>query len=72
MMVHLQSNGVANLATAIVFIFLDTFAVILRLISKTKTKHRFRSDDWWILVALAFFFGWAAQIIYCGFSTPYT
>ena len=64
-MMRLQSDGSANVVTAIVFVVIDTFAVILRLISKRKTKHYFSSDDQWILCALILFFGWAGQIIYC-------
>lgn len=65
MMVHLQPDGVANIATIAVFIGLDILAVILRIISKARTKHRFAQDDLWILCALLFFFGWAGLNLYC-------
>lgn len=68
-MVPLRSDGVANVATAIVFVVVDSLAVVLRILSKSKTKHYLRSDDWWILGALAFFIAWAGQIIYCEFLT---
>lgn len=63
-MPKLDSGGVANVTTAVVFVVLDTIAVSLRLLSKSKTKHYFAADDWWILVALVFFYAWAGQIIY--------
>ncbi|KAL8983102.1 MAG: hypothetical protein Q9205_002565 [Flavoplaca limonia] len=63
-MPYLDSGGVANVATAIVFVVLDTLAVFLRILSKSKTKYYFSSDDQWILAALAFFYAWVGQIIY--------
>ncbi|KAL8893469.1 MAG: hypothetical protein Q9192_005230 [Flavoplaca navasiana] len=63
-MPNLDSGGVANVATAIVFVVLDTLAVFLRILSKSKTKYYFSSDDQWILAALAFFYAWVGQIIY--------
>ena len=64
-MVHIQPDGRANIATIVAFIVLDSLAVILRIISKGKTKNRYSSDDWWILCALLFFFGWAGLKLYC-------
>ena len=64
-MVHLQPDGVANIITIIVFIFLDILAVILRIIAKGRTKKRFAKDDLWILCALLFFFGWVGLNLYC-------
>ena len=63
--VELHPDGAANLAMAIVFMVLDTLAVVLRIISKGKTKYRFSSDDWWILCALLFFYCWAGLILFC-------
>ncbi|KAL8909849.1 MAG: hypothetical protein Q9171_004836 [Xanthocarpia ochracea] len=63
-MPKLDSGGTANVATAIVFVFLDSVAVFLRLLSKSKTKHYFSSDDQWILAALLFFYAWSGQIFY--------
>ncbi|KAI4263331.1 MAG: hypothetical protein L6R42_001521 [Xanthoria sp. 1 TBL-2021] len=59
-----DSGGAANVATAIVFVVLDSLAVFLRILSKSKTKHYFSADDWWILAALVFFYAWAGQILY--------
>lgn len=64
-MVKFQPDGVSNFVTAILFVVIDSFAVLLRIISKGKTKYRFSSDDWWILCALLFFYGWAGLILYC-------
>lgn len=68
-MPKLDSGGVANVATAIVFVVTDSLAVFLRLLSKSKTKHYFSSDDWWILGALLFFFAWVGQILYSGYPS---
>lgn len=65
MVASMKSDGVANFATAIVFIVVDTIAVLLRLLSKRKNKRTFGSDDYWMLVALAFFYVWAGLVIYC-------
>lgn len=64
-MVHLPPDGRASFTTIVVFIILDSFAVILRIISKGKTKNRYSQDDWWILCALLLFFGWAGVRLYC-------
>lgn len=63
-MVKLQPDGVSNLAAAITFVVVDSLAVVLRIISKGKTKYRFSSDDWWILCALLFFYCWAGLVLY--------
>ena len=69
-MVHLRHDAIANVTTIVLFIFLDSLAVILRIISKGKTKNGFSSDDWWILCALLFFFGWAGLKLYCEYLSP--
>ena len=69
-MVHLRHDAVVNVTTIVVFIFLDSLAVILRIISKGKTKNGFSSDDWWILCALLFFLGWAGLKLYCEYISP--
>lgn len=69
-MVHLRHDAIANVTTIVVFMFLDSLAVILRIISKRKTKSGFSSDDWWILCALLFFLGWAALKLYREYLCP--
>ena len=69
-MVHLRHDAIANVTTIVLFIFLDSLAVILRIISKGKTKNGFSSDDWWILCALLFFLGWAGLKLYREYPSP--
>ncbi|KAI1576108.1 hypothetical protein PtrEW4_002296 [Pyrenophora tritici-repentis] len=57
-------DGAANLVSAILFIVLDSLAVLLRFISKYKTKRGFAADDYWMLVALIWTYAWAALVIY--------
>jgi hypothetical protein len=61
----LKPDGIANLVTVVVFVILDTIAVGLRLLAKKRNKRRLGSDDYWMLVALVFMYGWTALIIYC-------
>lgn len=65
MPVSMAPDGAANLVSAILFIVLDSLAVLLRFISKYKTKRGFAADDYWMLVALIWTYAWAALVIYC-------
>jgi hypothetical protein len=65
MAVSIKPDGIANLVTVVVFVILDTIAVGLRLLAKKRNKRRLGSDDYWMLVALVFMYGWTALIIYC-------
>ena len=58
-------DGASNFISAILFIVLDSLAVLLRFISKYKTKRGFGADDYWMLVALIWSYAWAALVIYC-------
>ena len=62
-MVKLLLDGRSNVVVPIVFLVIDTFAVILRVFAKRKTKHRVGTDDGWIFLALALFFVWSIMII---------
>ncbi len=68
-MPKLDAGGVANVAVAIVFVVVDSLAVFLRMLAKSKTKYYFSSDDYWILAALFFFFAWAGPILYGEYPT---
>jgi hypothetical protein len=70
MTVSLQPDGVANLVTVIVFVALDTGAVLLRLLAKRRNKRPLGNDDYWMLVALVFMYGWTGLIIYCMLRSP--
>ncbi|KAL8723797.1 MAG: hypothetical protein Q9181_007189 [Wetmoreana brouardii] len=63
-MAKLQPDGVSNTAVAVVFMVVDTLAVMLRLVAKRRTKHRFGSDDSGIVFALVLFFVWAGLVIH--------
>ncbi|PVI01492.1 hypothetical protein DM02DRAFT_613657 [Periconia macrospinosa] len=60
----MRPDGVANVVLAIIFIVLDTIAVALRIFAKRRIKRPLKSDDVWMVVALIFFYGWAALVIY--------
>lgn len=62
-MIHLGKDGKQLLFTSIVFLILDTIAVVLRLFAKSRTKFRFAYDDLWIIVTLVVFAAWAALVI---------
>ena len=62
-MVKLFLDGRSNVVVPIVFLVIDTFAVILRVFAKRKTKHRLGTDDGWIFLALALFFVWSGMVI---------
>ena len=62
-MVHLRRDGKHLLITAIAYLILDTIAVILRLIAKSRTKHRFTLDDLYIIFALVAYAAWAGLVI---------
>lgn len=64
-MAKLLSDGLSNTVVAIVFMAIDTVAVILRILSKQRTQHRFGPDDAWIFFALASFFVWSGLVIHC-------
>ena len=64
-MAKLLPGAVSNIVVITVFIILDALAVILRLIAKRRTKHRFGYDDSWIIFALFLFFIWAGLVIHC-------
>lgn len=56
-------DGVYNVVPAIVFLLLDTLALVLRCFAKRKTKARFGSDDAWIVIAGVQFYVWISLII---------
>jgi hypothetical protein len=68
----MKPDGIDNFVTAILFIVVDTLAVILRVLAKLKTKRRLSSDDYWMFAALVFYYGWAGLIIYCQSCTSST
>lgn len=61
----IKPDGITILVTIIAFAILDTLAVVLRLLSKSKTTYRFGSDDYWMLAALLIFYARAGINIYC-------
>lgn len=63
--ISMKPDGVDNFVTAIVSIVADTVAVLLRVLAKRKTKRFPGSDDYWMIVSLLFFYGWAGLILYC-------
>ena len=63
-MAKLLFDGRNNVIVAIVFIAVDTIAVILRVISKLKTTNRVGQDDGWIIFGLACFYVWACFVIH--------
>ncbi|KAI4220168.1 MAG: hypothetical protein LQ349_008157 [Xanthoria aureola] len=69
-MPKLDAGGVANVAAAIVFVVVvvDSLAVFLRMLAKSRTKYYFSNDDYWILAALLCFFAWAGPILYAIFG----
>lgn len=70
-MPKLDAGGVANVAAAIVFVVVvvDSLAVFLRMLAKSRTKYYFSNDDYWILAALLCFFAWAGPILYGEYPT---
>ena len=62
-MIHLEKDGKQLLVTSIVFLVLDTVAVVLRLVAKSRTKFRFAYDDLWIIVTVVVFAAWAGLVI---------
>ena len=62
-MIHLGKDGKQVLFTAIAYLILDTIAVILRLIAKSRTKRRFASDDLYVILAFIAYAVWAGLVI---------
>lgn len=62
-MIKLAKDGKQVLSTAIVFLVLDVVAVGLRLLAKSKTKHRFALDDLFMLLTLVVFAAWAGVVM---------
>ena len=67
-MAKLLPGALSNTVVIILFTILDVFAVMLRLIAKRRTKHRFGYDDGWIILALILFFFWAGLVLHCKFD----
>ena len=67
-MAKLLPGALSNTVVIILFTILDVFAVMLRLIAKRRTKHRFGYDDGWIILALTLFFFWAGLVLHCKFD----
>ena len=62
-MIKLENDGKQLLSTAIVFLVLDAIAVVLRLVAKSKTKHRFAFDDLFMLLTFVVFAAWAGIVM---------
>ena len=63
MMVKLEKDGKQLVSTAIVFLVLDAIAVVLRLLAKSKTKHKFAFDDLFMLLTLVVFAAFAGVVM---------
>ena len=62
-MIQLEKDGKQLLSTAIVFLIVDAIAVALRLVAKSKTKHRFAFDDLCMVSTFIVYTTWAGIII---------